>query len=116
VDGSAGVESRGGDDVAALRIERDEQGVTERGEIRGGRVDDVAVPARHVAGAEGAVDGVEHHGSRTVEICRARSPDAVVTHLHSLCIKPPESIGRVRSARRGRGELTPPRTTWNLPT
>ncbi|TQJ91127.1 hypothetical protein FBY22_1929 [Streptomyces sp. SLBN-31] len=86
VGGAAGVQGGGGGDLAA-RGERHEQGVPLGGEVGGGRIDDVAVPSGHVAGAEVAVHGVEHHGSRTVEVVRARGPDAIIMHLHIICIK-----------------------------
>lgn len=89
MDRSTGIEGGGRHDRAVGGVERHEQGVASGVEIGGGRVDDVAVPAGHVAGPEVAVDGVEHHGTRTVDIVRACRPDAVVKHLHIICIKTP---------------------------
>ena len=54
------------------------------------------VPARHVPGTEVAVDGVEHDGPRAVEVVGGRRPDAVVQHLHIICIKRVPPRGGIR--------------------
>ncbi|GGL79536.1 hypothetical protein GCM10010129_24000 [Streptomyces fumigatiscleroticus] len=81
-------------------------------EIGGGRIDDVAVPPGYVAGAEVAVDGVEHDGPGTVDIALTCCPDVVVTHthLHIICIKPTRVITARNPARTVASRLDSART------
>jgi hypothetical protein len=55
----------------------DEQDVAVGDDVETREINDVLVPPRHVARAEVAVDGVEHHRSRLAEVVRCRHPDAI---------------------------------------
>ena len=57
--------------LAVAPVDRHQQGVPVGREVGGRRIDDVAVPAGHVTRAEIPVDGVEHDGSRAVEVVGA---------------------------------------------
>lgn len=86
--GPPGVEGPGAHDLA-VGGDSDEEGVPGGGQVRPGRVDDVAVPAGDVAGAEIPVDGVEHDGSGGRHVGGGGGPDGVVggAHLHIICSK-----------------------------